>query len=161
MASPENPLGLLVLIHAKSPSKRDQLLALNKSFLHFHRAPANKQFTRTIFTPATRPKASLGMVPAGENETLVGLVEVWETAGALAAVTKTADFKRFFGTIAEEGLFDRATDMEVSRWVPSAGFVVRKGEGESPGAGIVMLAKFVVKEEDVDKNREGLVGVLG
>jgi len=111
-----------------------------------------------MFTPATRPKASLGMVPASEKETLLGLIEIFSSADAFAAVQKTAEYKAWHETVEKENL---VTGFDVSEWTPAAGFVARTGEKETAKAGIVMLAKFVVKENDVQGNREGLVGVLG
>ena len=161
MASDSKPLALLVLINTKSPEKKDQLVALNKSSQPFLKAPSTQHTTRTVFAPTTRPKANLGLVPAGQQSTLLGFMEVWTSPAAFAAVQKKPEFKAFHGTVAKEGLFEHAKDMQITEWIPAAGFVARKAEKESPKAGIVMLAKFVLKEENLDANRDGLVGVLG
>ena len=161
MGPSEKPLALLVLIHTKSTKKRDNVIALNASYIPFLRDPSTNHPTRTIFTPTTRPKAQLGMVPSGENTTLLGLVEVWTSSTAFADVQQKDEFKAFHATVRKEGLFDHAKDMQISEWIPAAGFVARKGEKDSPRAGIVMLAKFVLREENLDVNRDGLVGVLG
>ncbi|KAJ9612113.1 hypothetical protein H2200_003710 [Cladophialophora chaetospira] len=161
MASDSKPLALLVLIHTKSKEKREKLVALNASSQAFLRDPSTQHPTRTVFAPTTRPKAQLGMVPAGENETLLGFMEIWTSPAAFAAVQKKPEFKAFHSTVVKEGLFDHAKDMQITEWTPAAGFVARKGEKESPKAEIVMLAKFVLKEENLDADRDGLVGVLG
>ncbi|EXJ62900.1 hypothetical protein A1O7_03343 [Cladophialophora yegresii CBS 114405] len=161
MASNDKPLALLVLIHTKSRESRDRVIALNNANLSFFRNPSTQHSTRAIFTPTTRPKAQLGMVPSGEASTLLGLLEIWSSPAAFSAVKHTPVFKSFHSRVAEEKLYDPARDMEISEWIPAAGFVARKGEKESPKAGIVMLAKFVLKDNDLDVNRDGLVGVLG
>jgi hypothetical protein len=161
MASDGKPLALVVLIHTKSRENRDRVIALNSSNITFFRKPSTQHSTRTIFTPTARPKAQLGMVPSGEASTLVGLVEIWSSPAAFSAVQQMPEFKAFHSSVAKERLFDATRDMEISEWIPAAGFVARKGEKESPKAGIVMLAKFVLKENDLNANRDGLVGVLG
>ena len=163
MASDSKPLALLVLIHTKSTEKRDRVVALNASYHSFLRDPSTQHPTRTIFAPTTRPKAQLGMVPSGESATLLGLMEIWSSPAAFSAVQQKPEFKSFHSTVVREGLYDHAKDMQISEWIPAAGFVARKGEKESPRAGIVvvMLAKFILKEENLDANRAGLVGVLG
>ncbi|ETI23243.1 hypothetical protein G647_05041 [Cladophialophora carrionii CBS 160.54] len=161
MASDGKPLALLVLIHTKSRENRDRVIALNNSNLSFFRNPSTQHSTRAIFTPTTRPKAQLGMVPSGEASTLLGLLEIWSSSAAFSAVKQTSVFKSFHSRVAEERLYDPARDMEISEWIPAAGFVARKGEKESPKAAIVVLAKFVLKDNDLNANRDGLVGVLG
>ena len=100
------------------------------------------------------------MVPATEKDTLLGLMEIWSSPAAFSAVQKTPEYDTFNSTVAKQELFDAKQDMKVSEWTPAAGFVARGVEKDSPRASIVMLAKFVVKENDVKGNREGLVDVL-
>ena len=161
MASNDNPLALLILIHAKSNGKRDKLMALHNSYNWFFHDLSTQTSTKSMFTPSTRPKANLGMVPEGENSTLLGLFEIWSSKAAFEAVQQKPKYKAFHSTVVKEDLFDHKSGMEISEWTPAAGFVARKGEKETPKAEIVMLAKFVLKQKDVDANRDGLVGVLG
>jgi hypothetical protein len=155
MASSDKPLALVALVHTKSAEQRSKTIALNQAYSPFFRSPSINLSTATVFTVATRPKANLGMVPKGENETLLGRVEIWNSPAALDAVKRTPEYKTFQSAMVEAG------NVEVSEWIHEAGFVARKSEAETPKAGIVMLAKFVLKEENVDANRAGLVGVLG
>ena len=52
-----------------------------------------------------------------------------------------------------------AKDEEQTAWYPTAGFVARGQTGETGRAGIVVLAKFVAK--DGQANKDKLVEVLG
>jgi len=129
------PTAHLLLIHPQSASSRDTLVTKSAS------ASPSSLSTRVIFTPATRPKANLGMVPASETSTMFGVMEI--------------------GTTSSASSFEGAS-VDASEWTPATGFLARQGEKQSPRAGIVMLAKFVLREgENLDANRAGLVGVLG
>jgi quinol monooxygenase YgiN len=156
-----DPFALLVLLHPPSTAKRDEYLAMNKSLVPLFHKPSTNMPTRAIFTPSTRPKASLGMVKPGEAETLIGLVEIWESAGAMKTAVSTPEVKAYLARVPKEGMIRKENGAEMTRWAPARGFVSR--EEESPKAEIVMLAKFVVKGEgdEAKKNRDGLVAVLG
>lgn len=97
------------------------------------------------------------MVPPEEKSSMLGVVEIWTSPAALSALQSKPEYKDYFGTVRREGLYDPSQD--VTAWYPTAGFVARKTEKETPKAGIVMLAKFVCK--DGEGVREKLVDVLG
>ncbi|KIW96919.1 uncharacterized protein Z519_02310 [Cladophialophora bantiana CBS 173.52] len=161
MATEDKPLALVALVHPKTAENRDKALQLNASVTPFFRRPSTQCTTRSIFTPATRPKANLGMVPAAEKDSMFGVVEIWSSPAALATLKTTAppEYKQYHSTVAREGLYSVERDMDISEWTPCAGFVARKGEKETPKAGIVMLAKFVCK--DGEGMKDGLVSVIG
>ena len=95
--------------------------------------------------------------PSEELNTIIGSVEIYTSSSALSTVQKAPEFKEYHSTVEREGLY--AKDEDLTAWYPAAGFVARKGEKETPKAGIVVLAKFVTK--DGEGNREKLVEVLG
>ena len=101
----------------------------------------------------------LGMVPAAEKSTMIGAVEIWSSMSALKAAQAAPESKTYASTVAREGLYTPSEE-DVTEWIPTAGFVARKGEKETGRAGIVMLAKFVCKEGQAGA-REKLVQVLG
>lgn len=88
------------------------------------------------------------MVPESEKDTMVGVVQTFPSAQAAS----------------EADHFFKLSDVAVSKgdhttWYPSAGFMARKSQRETPRAKIVMLAKFICK--DGQGMREKLVDVLG
>ncbi|KIX10522.1 uncharacterized protein Z518_01605 [Rhinocladiella mackenziei CBS 650.93] len=99
----------------------------------------------------------LGMVPPSERDTMIGRMEIYTESSALATVQASSEYKEYFDLVERESLY--ATNEDLAAWYPTAGFVARKGEKETPRAGIVMLAKFVCK--DGEDMREKLVDVLG
>lgn len=84
------------------------------------------------------------MVPAAEKDTLVGVLQTYASAESLAT---------------QQSLGESALGEETVTWHPTAGFIARKDQKETPKAKIVMLAKFVCK--DGPGMREKLVDVLG
>ncbi|OAP56879.1 hypothetical protein AYL99_08991 [Fonsecaea erecta] len=159
MATENKPFALVALVHPKSTESRNKALKLNAAVTPFFRQASTQCTTRSIFTPATRPKANMGMVPAAEKGTMFGVVEIWTSQAAFDAIKAGPEYKQYHATVAREGLYSADTDMDLSEWTPCAGFVARQGEKETPKAGIVMLAKFVCKDGEASK--DGLVGVIG
>jgi hypothetical protein len=101
------------------------------------------------------------MVTTGQHDTLLAMIEIWDSASALKGVQGNEEYKAFARKVRDEGVLSGKgwRDISASMWTPVRGFVCRKGEKESMRAGIVMLAKFVTREGE--GNVEGLVKVLG
>ncbi|KIW19742.1 hypothetical protein PV08_00316 [Exophiala spinifera] len=138
----------LTLLHPNSKQAREKVLHTLVSKASFFRVAEAECLSFTYFTPATRKGAMLGMVPASEKDTIVGVVQ---TFPSLPAASEADHFFKLSDVAATE--IDHAT------WFPTAGFVARTGQRETPKAKIVMLAKFVCK--DGEGMREKLVDVLG
>ncbi|KAL6246347.1 hypothetical protein RBB50_006583 [Rhinocladiella similis] len=138
----------LTLLHPDSTQAKEKVLHTLISKASFFRVAEAECLSCTYFTPATRKGAMLGMVPESEKDTMVGVVQTFPSAQAAS----------------EADHFFKLSDVAVSKgdhttWYPSAGFMARKSQRETPRAKIVMLAKFICK--DGQGMREKLVDVLG
>lgn len=87
---------------------------------------------------------------------LIAGVEIYTSPAALSYVQNSKEYKDYTGLVKAEDLFEKDEGLEA--WYPAGGFVARPNEKETGKAGIVVLAEFVAK--DGEGNKEKLVQVL-
>ncbi|KEF61505.1 uncharacterized protein A1O9_03072, partial [Exophiala aquamarina CBS 119918] len=122
----------------------------------FFRQPATSCTTWCYFTPATRKGGMLAPYQKEAPVPLIGGIEIYTSPTALSYVQNSAEYKGYFGQVKSEDLYEKDESLEA--WYPAGGFVARPNEKETGKAGIVVLAKFVAKEGEA--NKEKLVQVL-
>lgn len=87
---------------------------------------------------------------------LIGGLEIYSSPAALSYVQKSADYKRYFDQVKDQDLYEKDETLEA--WYPAGGFVARPHETETGKAKIVVLASFVAK--DGQENKDRLIEVL-
>lgn len=87
---------------------------------------------------------------------LIGGLEIYTAPAALSYVQKSPEYKQYFGQVKEQDLYEK--DETLAVWYPAGGFVARPNETESAKAKIVILATFVAK--DGQENKDKLIEVL-
>jgi quinol monooxygenase YgiN len=95
--------------------------------------------------------------PSQKAGPIIGGVEIYTSAEALSTVQKSPEFNAYHSAISSADLYAKPEDLVA--WYPAGGFVARPHETETKKAGIVILAKFIVK--DGVENTTKLVEVMG
>lgn len=124
--------------------------------VNFFRRPDTKCTTWSYFTPATRKGGMLAKFQQEAPVPLIGGLEIYSSPAALSYVQKSADYKRYFDQVKDQDLYEKDETLEA--WYPAGGFVARPHETETGKAKIVVLASFVAK--DGQENKDRLIEVL-
>ncbi|KAL6805054.1 hypothetical protein GGI42DRAFT_323452 [Trichoderma sp. SZMC 28013] len=108
-----------------------------------------QQLSAHLQEPNTPCIAGACFLSAAKKETgikLIGRMEIFPSAGELATVQNSPEYKRFSGSVTGQKLHEGKETATL--WQPTGGFLTRKNQASTTNAGVLVLAKFTCNDKE-------------